>query len=213
MGLAVKRMAQELKYINEFPDDGVLLQPMNNLFRWRAVIVGPSNSPYENGQFVLDILISNEYPFYPPKFRMLTPIFHPNITSNGKICIDVLDNNWNPFYTIRSICLSLQYILQHPDYSNSCTLRAAQLFAFNPKKFDAIAKTMTIKFAFELHATFSLFDMTSLHLDTLDNVTDSLHDTINASRINLGAAPLKRKWEDFEENIISKAIEEFNQIS
>ena len=56
----------------------------------RIEITGPENSPYENGIFELDLSITDRYPFEPPKLRVITPIYHPNIDSTGRICLDLL---------------------------------------------------------------------------------------------------------------------------
>lgn len=44
-----------------------------------AKIPGPKGSPYEEGIFEISIAIGEQYPFRPPTFKFLTPIFHPNI--------------------------------------------------------------------------------------------------------------------------------------
>jgi len=36
----------------------------------RGEIRGPPDTPYENGRFVLDILIPETYPFHPPKVSL-----------------------------------------------------------------------------------------------------------------------------------------------
>ena len=53
-------------------------------------VVGNEGTPYAGGVFELDITITDRYPFEPPKFRFLTPIFHPNIDEGGRICLDTL---------------------------------------------------------------------------------------------------------------------------
>jgi ubiquitin-conjugating enzyme (huntingtin interacting protein 2) len=42
---------------------------------WRhliGTIPGPEGTPYEGGRFDVDILISGEYPFEPPKMKFVT---------------------------------------------------------------------------------------------------------------------------------------------
>lgn len=54
----------------EFPDDFSQLE---------AVIPGPKGSPYEDGLFKLSIQFGEQYPFRPPTFKFVTPVYHPNI--------------------------------------------------------------------------------------------------------------------------------------
>jgi ubiquitin-conjugating enzyme (huntingtin interacting protein 2) len=71
------------------PDDQNL--PNAEQRNWRhliGTINGPSGTPYENGVFDVDILISGEYPFAPPKMKFITKIWHPNVSSQtGAICL------------------------------------------------------------------------------------------------------------------------------
>ena len=52
-----------------------------DLFYWRGLFVSPIGSYYEGGLYYLEMIFSEEYPSVPPKVRMRTPIYHPNISS------------------------------------------------------------------------------------------------------------------------------------
>ena len=43
--------------------------------------LGPPDTPYEGGQYYIDIRIPNDYPFRPPNMRFKTKIWHPNVSS------------------------------------------------------------------------------------------------------------------------------------
>ena len=61
----------------------------------RAVITGPSGSPYEAGVFVFDFFFPLDYPQVPPKVTFLTTgggsvRFNPNLYADGKVCLSLL---------------------------------------------------------------------------------------------------------------------------
>ena len=88
----------------------------NNLYEWEATIKGPSDSPYEDGKFVLEIIIPHEYPFKPPKVTFKTKIDHFNVNSKGEIELDILKKEWSPALTIQNV---LQSIYRHLSQSSS----------------------------------------------------------------------------------------------
>ncbi|RWW22882.1 hypothetical protein BHE74_00004109 [Ensete ventricosum] len=98
----------------------------DDMYHWQATIMGPNDSPYAGGLFIVTIHFPPDYPFKPPKvsklfffkistavfvFKQLsftcsmqvafkTRVFHPNINSNGNICLDILKDQWSPALTI-----------------------------------------------------------------------------------------------------------------
>jgi ubiquitin-conjugating enzyme (huntingtin interacting protein 2) len=57
-------------------------------FHFKGHLKGPSDTPYEGGFFVVDIVLPNEYPFAPPKMKFDTKLWHPNVSSQtGAICL------------------------------------------------------------------------------------------------------------------------------
>ena len=64
----VKRLYAELVGIEKEPAMRIhySVEP-NNLFAWKATMLGPDGSPYEGGEFDLTINIPQDFPFKPPK--------------------------------------------------------------------------------------------------------------------------------------------------
>ena len=66
-----------------------------NIFKWRAIFIGPEGTPYDGGLFEALIKFEEDYPLSPPKIYFKTKIFNCNISSfDGKVCISII-NNWN----------------------------------------------------------------------------------------------------------------------
>ena len=74
-----RRLNKELYDIQNDPPMNISAGPMNdNIFEWEAVLLGPSETPYEGGVFKLDIHIPKDYPMKPPNIIFKTKIYHPN---------------------------------------------------------------------------------------------------------------------------------------
>lgn len=71
----------------------------NNVQLIKALIIGPDNTPYENGCFLFDIYIPDNYPSDPPLVNLQTTgygkvRFNPNLYNSGKVCLSIL-NTWS----------------------------------------------------------------------------------------------------------------------
>ena len=80
------------------------------MFHWRATIIGPKDSPYQDGVFNLKLDIPSDYPFKAPQVTFETKVYHPNISSSGTICLDILKSAWSPALKISKVCV---YISLH----------------------------------------------------------------------------------------------------
>ena len=93
----IKRINADLNEILRNPPTNCSAGPIddNNLYVWQATIMGPRDSPYQDGVFYLSITFPEEYPFKPPMIKFITKIYHCNINSRGSICLDILKNEWH----------------------------------------------------------------------------------------------------------------------
>ena len=98
---ASKRINKELQDLSKDPPSSCSAGPVgDDLFHWQSTIMGPKDSPYENGIFFLNINFPTDYPFKPPKVQFTTKIYHCNVNNNGSICLDILQSQWSPALTI-----------------------------------------------------------------------------------------------------------------
>lgn len=86
-----KRIIKETERLVTDPVPGISAIPHDDNLRYFDVKVdGPAQSPYEGGEFRLELFLPEDYPMVAPKIRFLTKIYHPNIDKLGRICLDVL---------------------------------------------------------------------------------------------------------------------------
>jgi ubiquitin-conjugating enzyme E2 A len=110
------------------PPAGVSASPVaDNVLSWNAVIIGPADTPFEDGTFRLVMLFDEQvnmciqliqgmyisvifiqYPNKPPTVKFLSRMFHPNVYSSGDLCLDILQNKWSPTYDVAAILTSIQ---------------------------------------------------------------------------------------------------------
>jgi ubiquitin-protein ligase len=84
-----------------------------------AMIIGPRETPYEDGIYLFRFKFPYNYPVSPPKVEFMTSYgkvrFHPNLYRNGKVCLSILNTwkgeSWTSSLTIRSILLTIQSVL------------------------------------------------------------------------------------------------------
>ena len=46
---------------------------------WEAAFKGKADTPYEGGVWILKLILPPDYPFKPPKFCLITKIYHPQV--------------------------------------------------------------------------------------------------------------------------------------
>jgi ubiquitin-conjugating enzyme E2 A len=79
-----------------------------------AVIIGPTDTPFEDGTFRLVMQFEETYPNKPPGVKFVSAMFHPNVYATGELCLDILQNRWSPTYDVAAILTSIQrYALLH----------------------------------------------------------------------------------------------------
>ena len=146
--MSLKRINKELQEFNEDPPGNYSAGPIDNdLFEWEATLIGPQDSPYENGLFDLNIQFPEDYPFRPPKIIFRTKIYHPNINSKGSICLDILKDKWSPALTISKVLLSICSLLSDPNPLDPLRPELAQLYLNNRVQYDINVRKHTLLYS------------------------------------------------------------------
>lgn len=120
---------RDFKRMKEDSPPGVSASPLpDNVMIWNAMIIGPADTPYEDGTFRLLLEFDEEYPNKQPHVKFLSEMFHPNVYANGEICLDILQNRWTPTYDVASILTSIQSLFNDPNPASPANVEAATLF-------------------------------------------------------------------------------------
>uniref|UniRef100_A0A7S3NPC9 UBC core domain-containing protein n=1 Tax=Aureoumbra lagunensis TaxID=44058 RepID=A0A7S3NPC9_9STRA len=129
-----KRLIKELRDFatetNPITTKGIHIFPCeSNILKWRAIIEGPSNSPFAGGAFVLRITAPQRYPFLPPTIEFEEPTipYHCNISTHGTVCIDILRENWSPALSIHKALCVIRDMLAEPNPNDALRNWIAEL--------------------------------------------------------------------------------------
>jgi len=147
--MATKRIQKELKDLQKDPPPTCSAGPVSadDLFHWQATIMGPTDSPYAGGVFMVKIHFPPDYPFKPPKVNFVTRVYHPNINQNGSICLDILKDQWSPALTISKVLLSICSLLTDPNPDDPLVPEIAHLYKTDKARYEETARQWTVKYA------------------------------------------------------------------
>jgi ubiquitin-protein ligase len=122
-----KRIILDIQDIVKDPIPGVYFSPdEKNITFGNIMIIGPKDTPYENGMYNFSIRFPHDYPFSPPQCTYLTndciTRFNPNFYKSGKVCLSILNTwpgeKWSSCQTLRSLLLTLQMTMNEEPLKN-----------------------------------------------------------------------------------------------
>jgi len=151
-GTAIKRITRELNEISNNPLDGVSAGPVSegDMFKWKVIIIGPKNTPYQGGIFTLLLTFPTEYPFKPPVISFTTKIYHPNVSNDdkGSMCLGVLrSDNWKPSCKVMQVLEMARSLLVEPNVDDAVETGIAEEYKNDKTAFEKSAKEWTKKYA------------------------------------------------------------------
>ncbi|GAB1603350.1 (E3-independent) E2 ubiquitin-conjugating enzyme UBE2O-like [Argonauta hians] len=89
--MSLKRESKLLK--TSLPNGILVKEYEERMDLFSVMIVGPANTPYEDGLFLFDVQLPNDYPTSPPRFHYLSfcaDRLNPNLYEDGKVCVSLL---------------------------------------------------------------------------------------------------------------------------
>jgi ubiquitin-protein ligase len=152
------RISKEIQAMQKSGDDAQFLVSFRvvddtSLSALEGSIAGPPGSLYEGGVWKVAIDIPEKYPITPPKFRLLAPIWHPQVSTTGHFC-DILADKWSPAISIFTLLLSLQATIASPESAEFqvMNVEAAAQLSKDPKEFERTARKWARMYAFPVQA-------------------------------------------------------------
>lgn len=141
-----KSLAKE-KWVNIELDEGAI-------YKWTIglMVINP-DSAFNGGYFKAEMTFTDNYPFSPPTFKFLRPIYHPNIYTDGKLCISILhppgedeqsgeqaSERWSPLQGVESVLRSVLLLLDDPEIGSPANVDAGVMYRDNRKQYNEKAK-------------------------------------------------------------------------
>ena len=114
-----------------YPSSILVRQDESSIDYLRALMTGPTDTPYAGGCFFFDIYLPPSYPQVNPSVIFLTTgggsaRFNPNLYADGKVCLSLLGTwsgpGWDPaISTLAQVLISIQaQIMNEAPYYNEC---------------------------------------------------------------------------------------------
>ncbi|KAI9807303.1 MAG: hypothetical protein M1833_000046 [Piccolia ochrophora] len=146
--MAERILMNEYKTLSKEPWVNIELQN-DNIKSWSvALIVLNPDSLYYGGYFKAKMTFPSNYPYAPPDFKFLRPIFHPNIYADGKLCISILHapgddemsgelaaERWSPAQRVESVLISILSLLDDAEVSSPANVDAGVMLRNKPLEF------------------------------------------------------------------------------
>ncbi|KAJ6490234.1 ubiquitin-conjugating enzyme/RWD-like protein [Mycena vitilis] len=145
----MRRLMREITQLKKTPPEGIRVQTSeDNMLDLTGIIAGPEGTPYAGGYFKVKFTFTEEFPAAPPKCRLATKIFHPNVSSAGEICVNTLKKDWKATYGIEHILVTVKCLLIYPNPESALDEEAGKLLLEDYASYCSRARLIT-----SVHAT------------------------------------------------------------
>lgn len=123
----IKRIISDIIEFQKNPPKGIHIDiDKVDCTNMKALIIGPKDTPYEDGYFFFSIKFPNNYPESAPKVQLKTIDgkirLNPNLYSCGKVCLSILGTwsgpGWTSAQTLTSVLLSIQTLMNEVPIRN-----------------------------------------------------------------------------------------------
>ncbi|CAD8059537.1 unnamed protein product [Paramecium sonneborni] len=144
----LKRVIKELITYEQKPHPFVKVFPCSHdVSFWKIILIGPEQTPYYGGIYILYMKFPQEYPVQPPDLRFLTSIYHCNINSQGRICHSILGRNYTPDTRVLQIFEAIYGLLMTPEPDDPLDTTIASEYMQDLKMYQQKATNHTLQYA------------------------------------------------------------------
>ena len=119
----------------------------NDIFHWKITLLGPVDTPYAGGLFILTSDFTEKYPNEKPEVRFVNQIYHLNVSpTNHHICISIL-NEWVPKTPMVDVISGIFSLFYNQNPKSPYSGEMAREYETNRNEFNRKAKEWTLKYA------------------------------------------------------------------
>ncbi|XKL62966.1 hypothetical protein PGB90_005330 [Kerria lacca] len=141
------RIHKEIYSISRHPPQDFTCRTKFDDFSLEIIFNGADGTFYENGTFILELIVPRNYPFQTPKLQFMTPIYHPNVDVAGRICLDMLLGRWCPTNRLYDLLETVKYLIYHPNVDDPLIPERAIEYKYDIEEFKRKAREWTHVFA------------------------------------------------------------------
>ena len=112
---------------------------------------------------------TDNYPYDPPTFKFLRPIYHPNIYPDGKVCISILHaagedeqsgemacERWSSIQGVESVLRSILLLLDSPEIGSPANVDAGVMYRDDRGEYNVKAKEAVEQSKKDIPADFTM---------------------------------------------------------
>ena len=119
----------------------------NDIFHWKITLIGPVDTPYAGGLFILTADFPEKYPEQKPEVKFVNKIYHLNVSPrSGHICINIL-NSYKPRTPIVDIISGIFSLFYNQNPESPYDHGMADEYRNRKDEFNRKAKEWTLKYA------------------------------------------------------------------
>tara|TARA_Y100000768_G_scaffold277219_1_gene212649 strand:+ start:8814 stop:9500 length:687 start_codon:yes stop_codon:yes gene_type:complete len=192
----LKRIAVDIIELEKDPLDNIFIHyDDDDITTIYALIIGPKDTPYENGFYYFTLIFPTNYPSSPPtcKFNTINNKirFNPNLYENGKICLSILGTwsgpSWKPVMGLKSILLDFQSLLHEYPIINEPMYNKLNIKDIKSINYNKILTYHNYSFAIlEMYKKTDYFPFFRQHVNKhfKENYTNIIHKLIELEKTN-----------------------------